>query len=171
MVMVMDTQHIFPETWEKPEALTLNPHRALYDVQHPGLLDEHGVDIRDRVHCLLVLTGASKEQYERLMQSYLDGFWKESDGLTSPVWRGKLDFMGLEKHPAAVAHDRLYRIGFWRPTADRYMREDLTKLGFPKWKSWICWTAVRLFGWIPYRMHKRRRRRDPDYAKAPWTKQ
>jgi len=56
---------------------------------------------------------------------------------------------------ASLLHDYLYRVGSCtREWADRLFYQKLIEDGMPKWKAWLMYMAVRLFGgkvWERYR--------------------
>ena len=57
---------------------------------------------------------------------------------------------------AAVLHDYLYREGFLgRRMADAIMVEAMRVLGVPAWKRGAIYLALRLFGWVAWREHRR----------------
>lgn len=54
---------------------------------------------------------------------------------------------------AGLIHDELYGthaddqgVELDRATADRVFREVLMVCGYPRWRSWLCWAAVRVGG-------------------------
>ena len=50
---------------------------------------------------------------------------------------------------AAVVHDYMYRSGdYSREFADYVFLEAMGVLGVPKWRKWLMYLAVRMFGWI-----------------------
>ncbi len=52
-------------------------------------------------------------------------------------------------------HDALYQVQYGtRSSADRILRMCIRKAGWPK-LAWIYWLAVRIFGWIAWRRHKK----------------
>jgi hypothetical protein len=67
---------------------------------------------------------------------------------------------------AAVPHDHLYTVGGYfidenrvvidQATADAVYRELMIARGFPRWKSWWSYAALRLFGRIAWDEHRRR---------------
>lgn len=75
-----------------------------------------------------------------------------SDGASVPrfLWRllsPKIDAITLAP---SIAHDWLYDQGgirdFTRLECDRWYRRSLIDRGYPRWKSWITYIGVRLFG-------------------------
>ena len=66
-------------------------------------------------------------------------------GLPIFKWRDKFN-------KAAVIHDHLYHTGeVDRKTADRIFLEALLVLGIPRWKAYLFYGAVRLFGWTHWK--------------------
>lgn len=62
---------------------------------------------------------------------------------------------------AAVVHDWLYASGMVsRRQADAIYREAMDSLGVNPVTRWTYWTAVRAFGWRPWRTHRARARDD-----------
>lgn len=74
-----------------------------------------------------------------------------SDGLSVPrfLWgilSPKVD--GRTLH-AGVCHDHAYEHHTaTRREADRFLRDDLVRHGFPLVLSYVCWLGVRCFGWL-----------------------
>lgn len=59
---------------------------------------------------------------------------------------------------AAVVHDYLYREQCCtRREADAVFSEAMKASGQPWWRRTLMWAGVRLFGWVPYRSHERRK--------------
>jgi hypothetical protein len=57
---------------------------------------------------------------------------------------------------AAVLHDYLYATQIRkRNKADGIFREAMDVLHVPLWKANLMYTAVRLFGWLPWNHHKK----------------
>lgn len=56
---------------------------------------------------------------------------------------------GNTGHKAAALHDYLYSIGESRSRADAIFHAALLETE-PKWRAWVMYTAVRLFGWMSY---------------------
>jgi hypothetical protein len=70
------------------------------------------------------------------------------------VPRGLWNFFPPWEYPeAGVVHDYLYRLPgpHSRSEADRVHRRILEILGCPWWKRWGAWTALRSFGWVPWK--------------------
>jgi len=66
-------------------------------------------------------------------------------GLPIFKWRDKFN-------KAAVVHDWLYHTKeVDRKTADRIFLEGLLVLGIPRWKAYLFYVTVRLFGWTHWR--------------------
>ena len=60
-------------------------------------------------------------------------------------WRDKFN-------KAAVVHDWLYHTKeVDRKTADQIFLEALLVLGIPRWKAYLFYAAVRLFGWTHWK--------------------
>lgn len=57
---------------------------------------------------------------------------------------------------AATVHDYLYRIQEPRGLGDEIYLAALTKCGAGEARRKTMFSAVRIFGWIPYRKHKER---------------
>ena len=56
-------------------------------------------------------------------------------------------------HEAAVVHDYLYSQrsepgGWTRRACDREFYRALLACGEPRWRAWLMWLAVRMFGWL-----------------------
>lgn len=61
---------------------------------------------------------------------------------------------GDTAHTAAVVHDYLYStpgVAVTRRIADAVFREAMMSSGVPRWRAWIMWIAVRLFGWLAFK--------------------
>jgi len=59
---------------------------------------------------------------------------------------------------AAVVHDFLYfRQDRSRREADDVLHEAMAVLGTPGWQRWPIYLAVRLFGWLPWQLNRRKK--------------
>jgi hypothetical protein len=66
---------------------------------------------------------------------------------------------------AAVIHDWLYHTKeVQRKVADRIFLEGLLVLGIPKWKAYLFYAVVRLFGWTHW---KRKNKKEDDKNENP----
>ncbi len=100
---------------------------------------------------------------EIIIDTYRIGFYKVSDGKSHPLpWLRIPSFMkalGLEKDPVSVVHDRDYYRGFDKKDADlRYYRLQIA-VGLPKWRAWIEYYGLKMFGGRAYRRHAELRRK------------
>ena len=55
---------------------------------------------------------------------------------------------------AAVLHDYLYSTPRLRKESDRIFKNAMKVLGVPMWKYGIMFSAVRMFGWIPFKKRR-----------------
>jgi hypothetical protein len=55
-----------------------------------------------------------------------------------------------------VLHDWLYQSAVVsRARADALLREALGVLGYPRWRRWLIWSQVRVWGWVAWNAHRR----------------
>ncbi len=84
-----------------------------------------------------------------------------SDGMSVPRFFWRLldcNLCGVTLLPATV-HDWLYAVrGCDRSEADSIFLDLLLATPYPRWKTWLIYLGVRLFGWIPWRRNARARR-------------
>ncbi|MFG5862690.1 DUF1353 domain-containing protein [Metapseudomonas sp. CR1201] len=79
-----------------------------------------------------------------------DGF--ETDFASVPRLPLAFLLLGAYGHAAAVLHDHLYHSGpLTRSAADEVFLNALRSSGHSRWRSWLMWAGVRLFGAARYR--------------------
>ena len=53
---------------------------------------------------------------------------------------------------ASLKHDFVYQTACTsRKKADRMFWKDMKRAGYPRWKAFLHYSAVRIFGWIPWK--------------------
>ena len=79
-----------------------------------------------------------------------------TDGLSVPrLARSIFDRQG-RLFEVAVVHDYLYRQGEWkRRDCDRLLRDFARSEGVSEWRVQLAYQALRAFGWIAWRKHRR----------------
>lgn len=171
------TQRIYPveADWTPRPVPERNAEECLFDIQHPEILDGFGVDIRDVVYAWCQYQGLSKIDTDSILEPYLVGFHKVSDGLSVPDWidrfaglKGRAKEHSLEHHPVGVRHDYDWRIGVAFRWSNRRFRRLARATDFTRREARRMWVAVTYFGWPIYMAHSWRRRRDYTYAHPPW---
>ncbi len=69
-------------------------------------------------------------------------------------------FLNYEKNyqKEAVIHDWLYWSQIYpRKTADKILNDALTIGGMPRFKRWLMYRAVRMFGWLAWNENRRQK--------------
>ena len=82
-----------------------------------------------------------------------------TDGASIPVWLQWLcgSPWKIPRFYAALVHDYLYSGGDFEATradADDLFRDLQIALGIPRWKAYVEWAALRLFGWTHWQGNK-----------------
>jgi hypothetical protein len=166
-----DAQFCFPERWYEPGRSEWRRGFGA-DTLDVEDLDADGIDIRDRAWWLLRLAGAGKEDRDEMMLPFLNGFWKISDGMSSPIWRHTLAWAGMPKHPVFVGHDWDYFTGAkTRAQADRDMLRRMEMFGWSWNRRMVVYAAVRLCGAAAWRRHARLRRSVAGYGTDAWIRE
>lgn len=80
----------------------------------------------------------------------------ESDGASVPrlFWRLIFPTIDPKALRASIAHDYIYRThpeGWCKEDADEMFYDLLVEDGVPKWRAWIAYQAVSIFGWYAWR--------------------
>lgn len=83
-----------------------------------------------------------------------------SDGISVPrfLWRFLSPCITSESVTAGVIHDYIYRElrdKISRATADKIFYRILVGNGFGKFRAFVAWLGVRLFGWIAWRNNEK----------------
>lgn len=120
----------------------------------------HAIPLNDHGEWILI------EDYE------LDGFKIPKgfifDGASIPriMW-SIMNFTPIGYHmPAALVHDYLYRnVGiaqrydkpyyYTKPDADKEFHRILRELGIRSWQASLCYSAVKIFGFIAWQQNKK----------------
>ena len=74
-----------------------------------------------------------------------------SEGYSAPRFLWSLLSPAIDERTLipAICHDWLYdHQVMTRRQADRVFLDMLVENGFPRWKAWLSYAGVRLFGWI-----------------------
>ena len=124
---------------------------SIEDVNNPN----HYLDNRLAVRILiwhLKQREISYELFNRLVEPYDNGYYKLSDGKSTPLWWTKVTglqkWLGIKKDIAAVRHDLDYfRLNPLKEKADQYYFDS--QIALKKNATWakIEFYALRLFGW------------------------
>lgn len=116
---------------------------------HFHYCEENGNIVLDKRACFSALVG--DDLYRITVWA---GF--ECDGASIPraLWRLCGHPLQYPRVIAGIPHDWLYKAHITsRRVADAIFREILVDLGFPIWKAWVEWFALRLFGWFAWLSH------------------
>jgi hypothetical protein len=102
------------------------------------------------------------ELFDRLVEPYDNGFYKKSDGKSSPLGFLKITrvqrLLGFRKDIVSVRHDLdYYRGNPKRERADEYYLNSQLMLGSHKWLAKIEYLALRAFGWSAWKRHEEKR--------------
>lgn len=94
----------------------------------------------------------SAELFDRLVVPYDNGFYKKSDGKSTPLWWMKVSRLqkrlGVKKDIVAVRHDYdYYRISPDQRSADQHYLHSQLALGQTRALPYMEYYALRLFGW------------------------
>lgn len=162
-----DTMRIYPygDDWT-PLTLSMSAERCLVELRRPE------VDVRDVVHTWCLHWGFTGRDYDDIMRPYITGDWREYDGLSSPLWRGKAKRTGRELfedceisehllayHPVAIAHDDDFRHqrGFWG--SNRRFARRSAQCEFGQAKAVVMYAFVSTVGLPIYLIRGREARR------------
>ncbi len=120
------------------------------------------IDNRDAVRMFLRLRGVSAETFAALVEPYDLGFYKKSDGKSTPIPFMRIPrfikVLGLKRDIVAVRHDLDYYRGTPdREPADRHYLDRQKEVGERKWVAAMEWFALRLVGGISWNRHKNKR--------------
>lgn len=76
------------------------------------------------------------------------GFMTDGASIPRFLWRLCGHPMTTKRFPVALLHDWLYAEGerLTRAEADEIYHDSLCDLGFSKWKAWLEYKAIRIFG-------------------------
>lgn len=136
--------------------------RLARDLADVAFLDRFGIDVRDTAHYLLwgaVLgAGLPEQDYHAMMEPYLNGYWKKTDGMSSPVFSHDMC------RPIFYRHDYDYYRGLHRGTADLDMANRMRYFPFSTLQRFLIYRTVRLVAWRAYRIHAKRRKTIPGYG-------
>lgn len=73
--------------------------------------------------------------------------------LTDGASKGELKHFGRYSSPS-VLHDALYESELEsRSKADDLFLEAMLSVGVSRWRAYLYWSAVRMFGWFTWRKH------------------
>ena len=120
------------------------------------------IDNRTAVRLFLKLRGVSAETFAALVEPYDLGFYKKSDGKSTPIPFMRiprfLKVLGLKRDIVAVRHDLDYYRGIPdREPADRAYLDRQTEVGERKWVAAMEWFALRLVGRFSWKRHENKR--------------
>jgi hypothetical protein len=126
-------------------------------------------DNRDAVRMFLKLQGVPKETFDALIEPYDLGFYKKSDGKSTPISFLRvpqfLKKWGFKKDIVSVRHDLDYYRGQpRRNTADKNYLVRQKEVGEKKWVAAMEWFALWLFGKFSWKSHKKKRQTITDYG-------
>lgn len=113
------------------------------------------------VRLYLLLRGVSTPCYRLLVEAYDNGYYKKSDGKSTPFGIFKIAAiqkrLRFRKDIVAVRHDFDYYSGVNRKEADVRYRDLQIEVGHPRWKAVLEYGALRLFGRFAWRNHANKR--------------
>ena len=127
------------------------------------------IDNRTAVRMFLKLRRVSAETFSALIEPYDLGFYKKSDGKSTPIPFMRiprfLKVLGLKRDIVAVRHDLDYYRGQpEKEPADRHYLHRQKEVGERMWVARLEWFALRLVGWMSWGNHKRKRKTIPAYG-------
>ncbi|MFV2055037.1 MAG: hypothetical protein ACC707_01165 [Thiohalomonadales bacterium] len=154
--------------------------RLLHDGTHNfldnNILNErNSLDNRTTVRMILLLRGVKRETYDQLVEPYDTGFYRRTDGKSSPLGIFKIApiqrKLGFTKDIVSIRHDLDYYSGVERSLADARYRDNQIELGYPKWRAIGEYWALRAFGWKAWNKHKTRRENIAGYGTLAYIAQ
>lgn len=126
------------------------------------------VDNRTAIRLLLMLRGVASASFAVLVEPYDNGYYKRADGKSSPFGIFKIarfqKVLGFRKDIVAIRHDLDYYRGVERKEADKRYLDLQIELGYQGWRARAEYAALRSFGAIAWRAHKKKRERIPGYG-------
>ena len=166
---------VLPSTYQLDKLCQRYPSLSIDDVNNP----KHFLDNRLSVRILvwhLTQRHISQELFDRLVEPYDNGFYKLSDGKSTPLWWTKVTgfqkWLGVKKDIAAVRHDLDYfRLTPTQKKADQYYFESQVALHKrPGWAK-LEYYSLRLFGWHARSKHVWRTFLNPKYGTDAYIKE
>ena len=127
------------------------------------------IDNRTAVRMFLRLRRVSLETFSALVEPYDLGFYKKSDGKSTPIPFMRiprfLKVLGLKRDIVAVRHDLDYYRGTPdREPADNSYRSRQKEVGERRWIAAMEWFALRLVGRFSWNRHKKKRQTIEGYG-------
>ena len=173
----MTPRRTFPDLWAPP-AYDLPERHLVRCLAGEGHLDDlpwlnrQGVDVRTaahhRIRAAMLINGLPDKHYWPLMRPYLLGYWRKTDGMSTPfgIW------YRAGNQVLYYPHDLDYYLQSDKLTSDNELRERAPYFDVPMWKVRTIYAAVRSpFGIRAYRAHARRARREPGYGTIAYIPQ
>lgn len=163
-------------TFEQAQELAKEmPHITAEHCNDPNVEIDNRIAIRILL-CNLTDGDLPREVYERIVEPYDIGFYRKSDGKSTPLrWlkvTRKQRRLGVRKDIVSVRHDLDYYRG--RPKrrrADGWYRRSQRALGNGGLLTWLEYGALRLAGRGAWRSHARKRDTVPGYGQDPYIPQ
>jgi len=134
------------------------------------------IDNRTAVRMFLKVRQVSAETFAALVEPYDLGFYKKSDGKSTPIPFMRiprfLKVLGLKRDIVAVRHDLDYYRGIPdREPADRHYLDRQKEVGERKWVAAMEWFALRLVGGFSWKRHKKKRLTIDGYGSDDFIRQ
>lgn len=127
------------------------------------------------VRLYLLLRGVSTPSYKLLVEPYDNGYYKKSDGKSTPFGIFKIAAiqkrLRFSKDIVAVRHDFDYYTGMNREEADKRYRDLQIECGHSRWKAVLEYRALRLFGGVAWRNHAKKRATIEGYGTVAYIPQ
>jgi len=154
--------------------------KLLHDRNHnflnKNIINErNSLDNRTSVRMILLLRGVKREVYDLLVEPYDTGFYRRTDGKSSPLGIFKVApiqrALGFTKDIVSIRHDLDYYSGVERSLADARYRDNQIELGYPKWRALGEYWALRVFGRKAWNRHKKKRENIEVYGTMAYISQ
>ena len=127
------------------------------------------IDNTVSVRLYMLLRGINNDTYNTLLEPYDNGYYKRSDGKSSPFGFFKIEhaqnILGFKKDIVSVRHDFDYYLGLDRKEADSRYKELQLELGHYKWVVKIEYFVLRALGWKAWNSHRDKRDSIEGYGK------
>lgn len=167
----------FTRTWVPPRALPFLVAHDVVDCLHDiNRCNTMGYDVRDLAFAWCRIHRLSDFETSLIMEPYLNGFWKFSDGLSVPdiadrfmKLKGRSAPHGLEHHPVGVRHDYDWRIGISRRISNRRFRRLAERTDFTRREARRMAWAVATFGFPIWIRHQIMAVLNDSYTRPPWS--
>lgn len=136
---------------------------------------ETEMDVRTAVRIYLRLRDVTGITAKLLTRPYDVGFNFKCDGKSHPLYWLRVPYflqvLGFARDIGAVRHDfDYYQGGIPRKHADQRFRRHQVALGYPRIAAYLEYIAVRLFGWVGWRKHRKLERLDSRYGSIPYIR-